>query len=217
VKPLANSMLRNAALLGLIAVLGTALLASIYALTADRIAEQQRRAVLAQLNQVLPVSAYDNALQNDLIEVREPDWFKSDAPVRIYRARLGGQPAAAILDLVAPDGYNGDIRLLVAIHVDGMISGVRVIEHRETPGLGDPIERRRSDWITRFEGRSLYDTPSPAWAVKRDGGVFEQFTGATISPRAVVEAVHRALAYFGANQATLFEQQPLEQIVEREH
>lgn len=215
-KPLADSMLRNAALLGLIAVLGTALLASIYALTADRIADQQRRAVLVQLHQVLPTSAYDNALQDDLIEVREPEFFKTDHPVQVYRARQDNRPAAAILNLVAPDGYNGDIRLLVAIYVDGTVSGVRVVEHRETPGLGDPIERQRSDWITAFEGRSLHNTPDPAWAVKRDGGVFDQFTGATISPRAVVEAVHRALAYFAANRDTLFEQEPLEQGIERD-
>ena len=210
-KTLADSMFRNAALLGLIAVLGTALLASIYALTADRIAEQQRRAVLVQLHQVLPASAYDNALQNDLIEVRDPEFFKTDHPVQVYRARQGGRPAAAILNLVAPDGYNGDIRLLVAIYVDGTVSGVRVIEHRETPGLGDPIERQRSDWVTTFEGRSLHNTPGPAWAVKRDGGVFDQLTGATISPRAVVGAVHRALVYFTANRDSLFEEEPQEQ------
>ena len=200
----AKNMWRSAALLGLVAMLGTVLLAGIHALTKDRIAEQQRRAILQQLNQVLPPEAYDNALHDDVTEISDPTFFKHPDPVQVYRARLRGEPVAAILNVVAPDGYNGDIRLLVGVFTDGRISGVRVIAHRETPGLGDPIERRRSDWITRFKGRSL-DNPDPAdWAVERDGGVFDQFTGATITPRAVVEAVHRALEYFSAHQEALF-------------
>jgi electron transport complex protein RnfG len=201
---LPRQMARSAALLGLVAMLGTALLAGVNTLTRDRIVEQQRRAVLVQLNQVLPASAYDNDLHEDLIVISDPDQFRHRAPVRVYRARLRGAPAAAIFDLATPDGYNGDIRLLVAIRYDGRISGVRVVEHRETPGLGDPIERRRSDWITRFDGRSLDDPQAKGWAVRRDGGEFDQFTGATITPRAVVAAVQRALTYFAANREQIF-------------
>lgn len=201
---LPRQMARSAALLGLVAVLGTALLAGVNTLTKDRIVEQQRRAVLVQLNQVLPANAYDNELHEDLVVINDPDHFRQRVPVRVYRARLRGAPVAAIFDLATPDGYNGDIRLLVAIRYDGHISGVRVVEHRETPGLGDPIERRRSDWITRFDGRSLDDPRAKGWAVKRDGGEFDQFTGATITPRAVVAAVQRALAYFTANRERIF-------------
>lgn len=203
-KRVARRMSRSAVLLGLIALLGTALLAGVHALTEDRIAAQQRRAVLQQLNQVLPAAAYDNALHEDFVDINEPGFFRHPAPVRVYRARRQGAPVAVVMNLVAPDGYNGDIRLLVGIFDDGTISGVRVLEHRETPGLGDPIERRRSDWITRFDGRSLSNPEPRGWAVRRDGGVFDQFTGATITPRAVVEAVQRALAYFSAHHGALF-------------
>ena len=109
-----------------------------------------------------------------------------------------------ILTPVAPDGYSGEIRLLVGIRYDGSLSGVRVLEHHETPGLGDAIEEGRSDWITRFTGLSLSNPAAPGWTVKRDGGHFDQFTGATITPRAVVKAVHRCLIYFAQNRAYLF-------------
>ncbi len=198
-------VLRSAALLGLIAVLGTTLLAGVNALTRERIAEQERRVVLRQLGQVLPAAAHDNPLHEDFILVEEPAHFRGDGRVKIYRARRQGRPVAVIMNLVAPDGYNGDIRLLVGIYRDGTISGVRVIAHRETPGLGDPIEIERSDWVRGFDGRSLGD-PNPAgWAVRRDGGAFDQFTGATITPRAVVEAVQRALEYHARHGDDLHE------------
>ena len=107
--------------------------------------------------------------------------------------------------VTAPDGYNGDIRLLAAIDVTGTVLGVRVVSHRETPGLGDPIEVERSDWVLGFTGKSLLSPQGKSWAVKRDGGEFDQFTGATISPRAVVKAVHNTLLYFKTNQKSLFE------------
>ena len=201
---LASNMLRSALLLASVAVIGTALLAGVHTLTHERIEAQERRVVLEQLNQVLPASRYDNALHEDFIDILDPLYFRHDDPVRIYRARHQGQPVAAVLNLVAPDGYNGDIRLLVAIHNDGVISGVRVITHRETPGLGDDIEETRSDWVLAFDGRSLRKPAAGGWAVRRDGGEFDQFTGATITPRAVVEAVQRALEYFAANRTQIF-------------
>ena len=117
---------------------------------------------------------------------------------------MGAAPVAVVLALIAPDGYGGPIKLLVGINADGSLAGVRVVNHHETPGLGDAIDTRRSNWILGFTGRSLGD-PSPAqWAVRKDGGVFDQFTGATITPRAVVKAVKRALVYFEAHRDTLF-------------
>ncbi|NIP18106.1 MAG: electron transport complex subunit RsxG [Xanthomonadales bacterium] len=202
------SVLRSAGLLGLVAVLGTALLAGVNALTHDRIAEQERLVVMRQLAQVLPAHLYDNALHDDFIEITEPGHFRGKGHVRIHRARLEGREVGVIFNLVAPDGYNGDIRLLVGVFPNGAVSGVRVIAHRETPGLGDPIERERSDWILGFDGRSL-DNPGPeGWAVRRDGGVFDQFTGATITPRAVVEAVQRVLEYHESHAETLFRKPP---------
>ena len=201
---LTRNMLRSAFLLALVAVIGTTLLAGIHALTRDRIAAQERRVVLEQLNQVLPGSEYDNALHEDVIEIRDYSYFKYDEPFLVYRARKQGRPVAVVLNLVTADGYNGDIRLLVAIRVNGLIAGVRVIAHRETPGLGDPVERARSDWVLGFDGRSLTDPGQKDWAVRRDGGIFDQFTGATITPRAVVEAVQAALEFFAAQQDSIF-------------
>ena len=200
-----RNMLRNALLLALVAVIGTTLLAGIHALTRERIAAQERRVVLEQLNQVLPDGEYDNALHEDVIEILDPAYFKHDEPVRVYRARKQGQPVAVVLNLVTANGYNGDIRLLVAIRENVFIAGVRVIAHRETPGLGDPIERARSDWVLGFDGRSLTDPDPDAWAVRRDGGIFNQFTGATITPRAVVEAVQAALEFVAARQDSIFD------------
>ena len=111
-------------------------------------------------------------------------------------------------DLLAPDGYGGPIQLLVGINYDETVAGVRVVSHRETPGLGDGIDDRRSDWVLGFDGRSLSDPPPKQWAVERDGGLFDQFTGATITPRAVVKAVRDSLVYFSADKDALFTQAP---------
>jgi electron transport complex protein RnfG len=125
--------------------------------------------------------------------------------VTAYRARQGGRPVAVILRFAAIDGYNGPIHLLAGIEADGRLAGVRVLSHRETPGLGDAIEAAKSDWVYSFAGKSLGSPPAAGWAVERDGGVFDQFTGATITPRAIVEAVQRALAYHGSHRDALFE------------
>jgi electron transport complex protein RnfG len=200
-----RNILRSAALLGLIAVIGTTLLSGVHRLTAERIAEQERRYVLEQLNQVLPADSYDNDLQNDVIRLSDPAGLGEDGTVTVYRARRDGEPVAVILRHRAANGYGGAIHLLTGITADGRITGVRVTRHNETPGLGDGIEADRSDWIHGFDGRSLGDPPAADWRVRRDGGVFDQFTGATITPRAVVGAVHAALQYFESNRDKLFE------------
>ena len=122
----------------------------------------------------------------------------------MYRARKAGQPVALVITPVAPDGYSGIIKLLVGINVDGTLNGVRVVTHRETPGLGDAIDEKRSDWIHLFDNRSLLDPPLERWAVRKDGGDFDQLTGATITPRAVVKAVRQTLLYYRDNQDALF-------------
>ena len=141
---------------------------------------------------------------NDVIQVTEKESLGSKKPLNIYRARKEGKNIAVIISAVAPDGYAGDISLLVAIDNSGKLIGVRVAKHRETPGLGDAIELKRSDWILNFNGRSLDNPGKKGWRVKRDGGVFDQFTGATITPRAVVKAVYKALEYFKQNSDVLF-------------
>lgn len=200
--------MRSGLLLGVIALLGTALLAGVNELTHERIMEQEKLRMLQQLNEIVPMISYNNDLLEDVIKIEDPDFFRHPAPVTVYRARLDNQPVSVMMIVTAPDGYNGDIRLVIGINAAGTILGVRVISHRETPGLGDPIETEKSDWIYSFEHKSLRNPPSSSWAVKRDGGQFDQFTGATISPRAVVRAVRTTLLYFQANKQALFEPLP---------
>jgi len=200
-----HPVIRSGFLLGLIALLGTALLAGVNGLTHERIIEQEKLRVLQQLNALVPVASYNNDLFGDRIEITDEAFFRHPAPIAVYRARMDNQAVAALMIVTAPDGYNGDIRLLIGIDSNGTVLGVRVVSHRETPGLGDPIEIERSDWILGFNDKSLLNTQTSDWAVKRDGGEFDQFTGATISPRAVVRAVHNTLLYFKANQQSLFE------------
>ncbi|MBS1213109.1 MAG: rsxG [Proteobacteria bacterium] len=198
-----KTILLAAGILGLFSVLATGLVSVVHHGTRERIAENQRQTLLHTLQAVLPADSYDNDILKDAIEVEHPD-LDAHRPVPVYRARRGGQPVAAVLVPTAPDGYNGEIKLLVAIYKNGELAGVRVLTHKETPGLGDPIEESKSDWVLRFSGLSLDNPPVMQWKVKRDGGAFDQFTGATITPRAVVKAVRKALSYFDLNKKALF-------------
>ncbi len=196
---------RSAASLTLVALIGTSLLAGVNKLTAERIAEQERRVVLEQLGQIVAPERYDNELQEDLFIFHDEYHFPGGQTVTAYRARKNGKPVALVMKLAAIRGYNGMIQLLVGINENGSLSGVRVTSHTETPGLGDAIEIEKSEWVVGFSGRSLHDPEAAAWAVRRDGGEFDQFTGATITPRAVVEAVRLALVFFRENKGLLFE------------
>lgn len=198
-------MLGAAGTLAAFAVAGAGLVALTADATRERIAANERAYLLRSLNDVVPASAYDNDLFNDTIEVVNPELLGTAEPVTAYRARRNGRPVAVILNVVAPDGYSGPIRLVVGIDADGAIRGVRVVSHRETPGLGDDIEAERSDWILAFDGKRLESLTPQGWGVRRDGGYFDQFTGATVTPRAVVKAVHNALIYFEAHRERLFE------------
>jgi len=196
-------MLISALILGLFAVTGTGLVALTQAGTAKRIAENERQSLLNNLHQVLPKELHDNDLYSDSIEVTSP-LLGSSRPVAVYRARKAGQPVAAIIASMSPIGYGGPIKLLVGIRYDGTISGVRVLSHKETPGLGDRIETEKSDWILGFNDLSLNKPKENRWKVKKDGGVFDQFTGATITPRSVVNTVLNTLRYYRQNRKMLF-------------
>ena len=191
-------------ILALFAVAGTSLVALTHEATDERIAANQRAATLATLHELVPEERYDNDPVTDAITVTDRQAVGSREPLTVYRARRDGEPVAAVLTAVAPDGYGGPIRLLVAINHDGTLAGVRVVNHSETPGLGDAIEAERSDWIHDFAGRSLGNPPLEDWRVEKDGGTFDQFTGATITPRAVVAAVRRALQYYEEHRRELF-------------
>ncbi len=201
--PLRN-MLIGALILGLFAVAGTGLVTLTYLGTKERIAENERQALLRNLYQLVDPKELDNDLYNDVLTVHAPELLGNRNGTQVYRARLGGQPVAAVIASIAPDGYSGTIKLLVGIRYDGTLSGVRVVGHRETPGLGDRIEVERSNWILGFNGRSLQEPGSEGWKVKKDGGIFDQFTGATITPRAVVKAVYSTLRYYQQHREALF-------------
>jgi electron transport complex protein RnfG len=201
-----NNIFRSAASLALVAVMGTTLLAGVDRLTKARIAEQEKKAILDQLGQLISPDLYNNELQLDLFSFQDDLYFPKGQTVIAYRARLDGKAVAVVLKIAAVNGYNGKINLLVGINKNGTLCGVRVTSHKETPGLGDAIEVERDDWILGFFGRALGNPPPDRWAVKRDGGEFDQFTGATITPRAVVEAVRLALEFFKNHNSFLFEQ-----------
>ncbi len=200
-----NNMIRNAASLALVAVMGTTLLVGVDRLTKAPIAEQEKRAILDQLGQLVSPDLYDNEIQQDLFSFQDEVYFPGGQTVVTYRARLDGKAVAVVLKIAAVNGYNGKINLLVGINENGTLCGVRVTSHKETPGLGDAIEVERNDWILGFLGRALDKPPPDGWAVRRDGGEIDQFTGATVTPRAVVEAVRLALEFFAGHKSFLFE------------
>lgn len=200
---ISRSMLKNSLVLGLFAIATVGLVAVLQQATAGRIANAEREAQVRALSEILPQGSYDNHLLDNSIQLHDP-LLGSKSPQTAYIAMKDGKPSAIILRATAPDGYSGGIQLLIGIQADGRLAGVRVLNHRETPGLGDKIELAKSSWIRSFDGRSLSNPAEDGWAVKKDRGAFDQFAGATITPRAVVKAVHKALQYFDANQQQLF-------------
>lgn len=203
-----NKVLASTILLGLFALIGTTIVAVTIEYTAEDIRLNLIADRLRRLNEILPKHLYDNDLAHDVIKVQPHALLGTRKVSDAYRARKDGKPVAVFLTAIAPDGYNGDINLLVGIFENGQIAGVRQTSHKETPGLGDAIDLRKSKWILSFNNKSLKNTEHTKWAVKRDGGEFDQFTGATITPRAVVKAVHKTLQYYEENKTRLFEAIP---------
>lgn len=199
-----RNMIISAVLLALFAVAGTFFVSHTYDNTINKINENKRIALLNAFHVLISPEDHDNDIFSDIIQVTNKALSGKNKPVNIYRARKGGEPVAVIINSAAPDGYNGNIELLIAIKYDGTLAGVRVVDHKETPGLGDAIEEKRSDWILSFNNLSLNNPDKKGWAVKRDGGQFDQFTGATITPRAVVKAVYKTLSYYKEHKEHLF-------------
>ena len=198
-----RSMLKNALVLGLFAVVTVGVVALVHQFTAQRIDDAQREARGRALLDLLPAGSYDNHPLDSQVEVFDPKLLGRNEPAPAFVARRQGQATAVILQATAPDGYSGSIKLLVGVTAEGRLLGVRVVAHKETPGLGDKIELGKSDWLHGFDGRSLNDPGDAGWRVKKDGGQFDQFAGATVTPRAVVKATHKALQYFDAHKAEL--------------
>jgi len=199
------SILIAAAVLAAFGVIGTALVAFTHDRTWQRIQDNERDAMLKLLHDIVPADSIDNDLLHDSIQVSSPDLL--GAPnTTVYRGRLNGKPVAAVFNTVAPNGYSGPIKLLVSVLRDGSLGGVRVVAHKETPGLGDKIELDKSDWVLDFTGKSLGNPDERHWGVRKDGGDFDQFSGATITPRIVVKAVKNTLLYYRQAGDALFAQ-----------
>ncbi|HEY9210088.1 MAG TPA: electron transport complex subunit RsxG [Methylotenera sp.] len=211
------------------ALIGTALLAYIFNITREPIEKSEAEARLALFRQILPDDHYygdrkskddehdadDNKLLKNVVEIAPNDLLGNKTPSKAYIARQDHKFAAVILEAIAHDGYSGDIKLLIAIRADGTVSGVRVLTHKETPGLGDYIDIAHGNWIKLFDDESVEKTPAEQWKVKKDGGKFDYMVGATITPRAVVKAVAKALQFYEQNQHEL--QQKLEHQSKSEH
>jgi len=192
-------------ILGGLAAVCTALVALTHSTTAPRIAANQQAFLEQSLQPVLAGISYDGTLSESTKTIPAPHDLPGNDDVTVYRVYADDTPIAALFVVSARDGFSGPIELLVGVHANGTVTGVRVLKHRETPGLGDLIEASKSDWILQFVGKSLGEPPAAAWAIKRDGGEFDQLTGASITPRAVINAVKDTLLYFEDNRATVFE------------
>ena len=198
-----GSVWRTLIFVGAIGVAAAALVKTSYELSKDRIVANERARLVASLNSVLDPALGGTDLNPVLVNARD-ELLGSPEPIDVFIMTAGGRPVAAVFATIAPDGYNAEIRLLVGISPEERITGVRVVRHRETPGLGDAIEIEKSDWIRQFDGKSLEDPALPLWAVDRDEGAFDSLTGATVTPRAVVKAVKNTLVYFDAHKDELF-------------
>ncbi|WP_421419507.1 electron transport complex subunit RsxG [Pseudoalteromonas lipolytica] len=198
-----SSMTKNGGILTAFALLTTGAVALTHSLTAERISEQEKKQLAEQLQQVLDAHHYDNQLYKDCVIITDERLGPRPDQV-IYRAYKNDEPYALVMRHVTPSGYSGDINLLTAVFANGDIAGVRVTKHEETPGLGDKVEIKKSDWITLFKGQNVLGDDDTRWAVKKDGGQFDQFTGATITPRAVVGSVKNAVLFAKAEFDNLF-------------
>ena len=195
----------NSLLLAGFALITALILATTDSLTKDRIADSERKAAQRALLEIIPIDRHDNDLLMDVQPIPEKFWpaLGLQKGGDIHIARNSGQPVAAIIPTVTPDGYSGNISMIIGVNFDGTIAGVRVVEHKETPGLGDKVDLKKSDWILSFNGASLVNPQASGWDVKKNGGEFDQFTGATITPRAVIYQVAQVLEYFSEDSERL--------------
>jgi len=203
-----QSVRTNSFRLALFALIGASGLAWVFYATVQRIDHNKEQALLLSLQQVLPPALYDNMPTGDTVTLPADASLGQSGPHTLYIARKQGFLTIVVFNVIAPEGYSGEIELLVAVRIDGTIAGVDILRHKETPGLGDKIERNKGDWLLAFNKRNFDNTPAHLWTVKKDGGVFDQLTGATITPRAVVKAVYNTLQYFEQHQKSLMKQIP---------
>lgn len=185
------------------ALLASVLLGVTNCSTEDTIQQRLNEDLIKSLEEVVPAALHDNDMLQDTLTIPSAEFNIGANETTVYLAKKSGKVTAVCFKFIAPDGYSGAINMIMGVDRDGNILGVRVLSHKETPGLGDKIEAAKSDWILNFAGRSLDNLTPAEWAVKKDGGVFDQFAGATITPRKSVQAIHRGLQLFKAHQAQL--------------
>lgn len=190
--------------LAIVAAFCTSLVALTWQLTADRIEENKKEWLERSLQPALAGLFFDSPVTESMITVPPPHELPGSDAAIIYRVYAGETPVAALFVVSARDGYAGPIRLLIGIALDGEVTGIRVLEHRETPGLGDRIDTSKSDWVLQFDGHSLRNPEPAKWAIKGDGGQFDQLTGASVTPRAVIRAIKQTLTYFDTNRVAVF-------------
>lgn len=200
-----SSIMRNGMTLAAMAAVCTTLVAFTYQLTDERIAENEQAWLEQSLRPALSGVFFDSGISESILTIPAPHDLPGSEDAIVYRVYTGETPVAALFVVSARDGYAGAIRLLVGVDTEGAVTGVHVLAHRETPGLGDGVESSKSDWVRQFDGRSLGDPQVDGWRIRRDGGEFDQLTGASVTPRAIVKAVRETLEYFEANSEQVME------------
>jgi len=199
-----QSIIKTGLTLAVIAAICTALVALTFQATRERIAANEKALLEQSLQPALAGTFYDSGVSESRLVLPPPHGLPGNDPAVIYRVFAESEPVAVLIAVTARDGFSGPIRILVGIGVDGTVTGVRILQHRETPGLGDKIESARSDWVFQFDGRSMGDPMATGWAIEADGGEFDQLTGASVTPRAVVKAIRDTLIYFETHQDEIF-------------
>lgn len=201
---MSGSVIKGGVTLAAMAAICTMLVAATYQLTADRIAANERAWLERSLEPALSGVFFEGSVTESKLVVPPPHDLPGNDTAIVYRVFAEGAPVAALFAVTARDGYAGPIRILVGVGIDGAVTGVRIVEHRETPGLGDRIDQSRSDWVYQFDGRSLGNPMEARWLLEVDGGEFDQLTGASVTPRAVIKAIRDTLIYFDAHRDEIF-------------
>lgn len=201
---MSNRVVKAGVTLAAIAAVCTALVAATYKVTAERIAANEQAWLEQSLTPALSGVFFDGSVTESMLVLSPPHELPGNDDAIIYRVYAENEPVAALFVVSARDGYAGPIRILVGVDMTGTVTGIRIVEHRETPGLGDRIDQTRSDWVYQFDGRSLGDPVEARWLLTTDGGDFDQITGASVTPRAVIKAIRETLLYFAANRDAIF-------------
>jgi Na+-translocating ferredoxin:NAD+ oxidoreductase subunit G len=196
--------IRTLLIVGAVAATAAFMVSASYEFSKERIAANDRARLTASLNSVLDPALRSHDLRTVKLSASDAALLGQDAPVDVFVALENGAPAAIVFASTAPHGYNAAIRMLIGVSPAGALTGVRVVGHRETPGLGDAIEAEKSDWILQFDGLTLRIPALPQWAVDKDDGYFDTITGATVTSRAVVQGVKNTLLYFEQHRDQLF-------------